>query len=105
MRKHKSSKDVKLLVDVVDYAFVEWLIRRKVYSAFRANYDRAFGSSKPFRALLRKQIRYLLGHSSLSPASLISSAFLFISAPEGYEFWIKQSEAWSQFYANFSKNV
>jgi len=101
MKKNKSSKDAKLLVDVIDYMFVEWLIRRKVYPAFRANYDRAFGSSKPFRDCLREQIQYLLGHSSLSPASLISSAFLFTSTPEGCKFWIKHSEAWARFYASF----
>lgn len=104
MRKNKSSKDVRLLVDVLDYAFVEWLIRRKVYHAFRANYDRASGSSKPFRDCLREQIQYLLRHSSLTPASLISSAFLFTSTSEGYEFWLKQSEAWRRFCSSLSKN-
>lgn len=105
MKKKRSSKDVKLMVDVLDYAFVEWLIRRKVYPAFRANYDRSFGSSKPFRDLLREQILYILTHSHLTPASLISSAFLFTSTPEGYKFWIKCSEDWSRFYNSFSKTV
>ena len=105
MKKNKSPRDLRLLVDVVDYAFVEWLTRRKVYRAFRANYDRAFGSSKPFRDSLREHIHYLLGHPSLNPGSLISTAFLFTSTPEGYKFWIKHSEAWRSFYASFSKHI
>lgn len=105
MRKNKTSKDVGLLVDVVEYAFVEWLIRRKAYLAFRANYDRAAESPKPFRDCLREHIRYLYCDSNLGPGSLISSAFLFTSTPEGCSFWLKQSEAWARFFASFVKKV
>ncbi len=103
MKKNKNPKDVKLMTDVVEYAFVEWLIRRKVYSVFRANYDRAAESSKPFRDCLREHIRHLYCDSNLGPASLISSAFLFTSTPEGYRFWLKQSEAWRRFFAGLVK--
>ena len=105
MKKNKSSKDVKLLIDVVEYAFVEWLIRRKAYLAFRANYDRAAESSKPFRECLREHIRYLYCDSSLGPGALISSAFLFTSTPEGCRFWLKQSEAWKCFFASLTKKI
>lgn len=105
MKKNKSSKDVKLMIDVVEYAFVEWLVRRKVYSAFRANYDRAAESSKPFRDCLREHIRYLYCDSRLGPGSLVSSAFLFTSTPEGYKFWLKQSEAWRCFFASLMKQI
>lgn len=103
MKKNKSSKDVKLMIDVVEYAFVEWLVRRKIYSAFRANYDRAAESSKPFRDCLREHIRHLYCDSSFGPTSLVSSAFLFTSTPEGYRFWHKQSEAWRCFFVNLVK--
>lgn len=105
MKKNKSSKDVGLLVDVVEYAFVEWLIRRKAYLAFRANYDRAAESRKPFRDCLREHIRYLYCDSNLGPGSLISSAFLFTSTPEGCRFWLKQSEAWRRFFASLVNKV
>jgi len=105
MKKNNSSKDVRLLVDVVEYAFVEWLIRRKAYHAFRANYDRSCGSSKSFRDCLREHIRYLYCDSHLGPGSLISSAFLFTSAPEGYKFWLKHSEAWKRFFASITKKI
>lgn len=103
MKKNKSSKDVKLMIDVVEYAFVEWLVRRKVYRAFQANYDRAAVSSKPFRDCLREHIRHLYCDSRLGPGSLVSSAFLFTSTPEGYRFWRKHSEAWRYFFASLTK--
>lgn len=105
MKKNKSSKDVRLMIDVVEYAFVEWLIRRKAYLAFRANYDRAAESSKPFRDCLREHIRYLYCDSNLGPESLISSAFLFTSTPEGCRFWLKQSEDWKRFFADLVKKI
>lgn len=105
MKKNKSPKVDKLLIDVVEYAFVEWLVRRKLYRAFQSNYDRLPTPTKSFRDNLREHIRYLFSNPKLGPKSLISSAFMFVSTPEGYKFWLKHSEAWSRFYARFSKNV
>lgn len=103
MKKTEKSKDVKLMIDIVEYAFVEWLIRRKAYLAFRANYDRSAGSSKPFRDHLREHIRYIYCDSKLGLDSLVSSAFLFVSTPEGCSFWHKQSEDWKRFFASLIK--
>jgi len=105
MENNKSSKIDRLLIDVVEYAFVEWLVRRKIYLAFRSNYDRLPTATKSFRDNLREQIRYLFSNPKLGPTSLISSSFLFSSTSEGYKFWLKHSEAWSRFYASFSKNI
>ena len=100
MKKTKKSKDGKLMIDVVEYAFVEWLVRRGVYRAYQANYDRDLSPAKTFRQRLREHIQYLYNHSNLGPESLITSAFLFTSAPEGYEFWQKLSDDWEHFYTN-----
>jgi hypothetical protein len=105
MKKLKASKVDELLVDVVEYAFVEWLIRRKVYAAFLENYDRFAESPRPFRECLRDHIRYLYSDSRLGPGSLISSAFLFTSTPEGCKFWMKHSAAWSRFFNSFLKEL
>lgn len=88
----------ELALDVVEYAFVEWLIRRGIFTAFRVNYDRVPTARKTFRACLREHIRYAYSKPSLGPEALISSAFLFTEAPEGYDFWIKHSDAWRRFY-------
>ena len=98
MKKLERSVTDKLLFDVVEYAFIEWLVRRGIFTAFRANYDRIPTTQKTFRDCLREHIQYVYRVSNLGPESLISSAFLFASTPEGYEFWVKQSDAWKRFY-------
>jgi len=103
MKKHKSLKADELFVDVLDYAFTEWLVRRELFVAFRSNFARTFVSMGSFRDRLRDHIRYSLLDPQLGPTSLISSAFPFVSTPEGYEFWLKQSLAWRRFYDKFQK--
>jgi len=100
----KSSRNVvinELLINVIEYAFVEWLIRQGVLSAFKANYERSFAPYKSFRERLRSHIRHSLRRFGYGPSHLISSAFLFGSTPEGAEFWTKQSAAWERFCAEF----
>lgn len=98
MKNPKKPAVDKLVVDVVEYAFVEWLVRRGIFTAFRANYDRIPTAQKTFRDCLRDHIQYVYRRPNLGPESLISSAFLFASAPEGYEFWLNQSDSWKRFY-------
>lgn len=100
MKKLKQPVEDKLRLDVIEYAFVEWLVQRGIFTAFRANYDRIPTAQKAFRDCLREHIRYVYSRPSFGPGSLISSAFLFTSTPEGYEFWIKHSDAWKRFYNN-----
>lgn len=98
MKKPRQSVVDKLRLDVIEYAFVEWLVRRGIFTAFRANYDRTPTAQKTFRDHLRDHIRYVYRRPSLGPEALVSSAFLFTSAPEGYEFWLNHSDAWRRFY-------
>lgn len=98
MRKLKQPVIDELRIDVIEYAFVAWLVRRGIFMAFKANYDRVPTTRQPFRECLRNHIQYVYRSPSLGPESLISSAFLFTSTPEGYEFWIKHSDAWKRFY-------
>lgn len=88
----------ELKLDVIEYAFVEWLVLRGIFTAFRVNYDRISAPQKTFRDCLREHIRYACCNPNLGPESLISSAFPFPSTPEGYEFWIEHSDAWRRFY-------
>ena len=98
MKMFKQRVIDELLVDVVEYAFVEWLIRRGIYDAFRANYDRTPLVNRTFRERLREHIRHVYRTPSLGPESLISSAFIFPTTPEGHDFWITHSDAWIRFY-------
>lgn len=100
MKKLEKSVNDKLLLDVMEYAFVEWLVRRGIFTAFRANYDYIPTTQHTFRDCLRDHIRYVYRKPSLGPEALITSAFLFTSTPEGYEFWNEHSDAWKRFYDN-----
>lgn len=93
----KSIKTNELLIDVVECAFVEWLVRRGIFSAFKANYEQDLLHYKTYRDRLRAQIRRSLSGVGHGPGCLITSAFLFASTPEGFEFWDKQSVAWERF--------
>lgn len=89
----------ELLIDFVEYMFVEWLVRRKVFTAFKSNYERAFSLHAGFHERLRGHIRRALCGSNFGVSGLITSSFLFTSTPEGVEFWSKQSAAWERFCA------
>lgn len=96
---NKSARTNELFIDIVEYAFIEWLVRRGILSAFKANYERGFASYRSFRDRLRSHIRRSLHHFGYGPSHLISSAFVFYSTPEGVEFWVKESAAWERFCA------
>lgn len=100
MKKFKQPVIDELVLDVMEYAFVEWLIRRGIFAAFRANCDRIYPTKETFRECLRGHIRHVYRTPSLGPEALISAAFLFPSTPEGCEFWVAHSDAWQRFYNN-----
>lgn len=100
-RLSKNFKANDLIVDVLEYAFIEWLVRRKVFIAFKANYEPAVSPCQTFHDALRAHVRRSLSNPHLGPSRLVSSAFLFSSTPEGYSFWRKHSVAWERFYSKF----
>lgn len=95
----KKSRTNDLLIDLVEYMFVEWLVRRGVFTAFKSNYEYAFSLREGFHERLRRQIRRALDGSGLDVSHLITSSFLFTSTPEGVKFWGKESAAWERFCA------
>ena len=98
---NKESRINDLAIDVVEYAFREWLIRQRVFVAFKKNYEFVNPSHKSFREELRFHIQFLLECPALNLSNLVSSAFPFVTAPEGADFWRKQSEAWRRFCLDF----
>ena len=96
-KSNKSVRADELLIDVVEYAFTEWLVRRGIFSAFKVNYEYVFAPYKSFRDSLRSQIQHSLHSSHFSPRCLITSSFVFTLTPEGVKFWRKQSAAWERF--------
>lgn len=97
----KKSRTDDLLIDLVEYMFVEWLVRRGVFTAFKSNYEHAFSLRAGFHERLRGQIRRALNGSGFGVSHLITSSFLFTSTPEGVKFWSKESAAWERFCVKF----
>lgn len=94
-----------LIVDVLDYAFTEWLVRNGIFVAFKANYDVVISPYGSFRERLRAHIRRSLCNPSSGPAHLITTAFMFDATPEGFDFWRKHSVAWERFYRRFQSQL
>lgn len=97
----KSVRTNDLLIDVVEYAFTEWLVRRGIFAAFKSNFEPEFSPYKSFRDRLRSHIRWSLRRSGFGPSRLIITSFLFVSTPEGAKFWVEQSAAWERFCGEF----
>lgn len=85
------------MIDTIEYTFIEWLVRQGVFAAFKKNYARANPSRMSFRGCLRRHIQHVLNRADSGPSRLIFSAFVFVSTPEGADFWTKQSNAWGRF--------
>lgn len=100
-KANKKPRINDLAIDVVEFAFREWLVRQGVYVAFKANYEFTNSDCSSFREQLRLHIRFIFGSPTLSLGSLVSSAFVFHSTPEGANFWKKQSDAWRRFCLDF----
>lgn len=101
---NKKNRIDDLAVDVIDYAFTEWLVRRGVFAAFKANYEANNPSREGFHSALRFHIRAILICPGLDLKHLISSAFPFISTPEGVDFWNNQSVDWKIFCMKLQTN-
>lgn len=104
-KKSEESRINDLMIDIVEYAFTEWLVRRGVFTSFKLNYESTVSPYKTFRDRLRAHVRRSLSSPCYDPSSLISSAFLFTATPEGSNFWEEQSTAWERFYVRFQSRL
>lgn len=100
-KTNKKSRIDDLEIDIIEYAFTEWLVRQGVFTAFKANYESANKIRKGFRDQLRIHIQVALIFPELGLGRLVSSAFPFACTNEGADFWQKQSEAWKRFCTKF----
>jgi len=103
MKKQTPKSLDKLSVDVIDYMFVEWLIRNSLYSKFVANLIRYYPSSVNPRSIIRDQIRRISRFPVFLASDLISSSFLFDKTPEGYLFWARANSKWTSYLESFFK--
>lgn len=105
MKKQTSNRLNELTVDALDYLFVEWLVRRSLYSKFSANLALSWSDPEEPRLIIRKLIRSNLGRPFYPLANLISGSFPFRCTPEGFHFWSRVSDEWASYLKSFSKTI
>lgn len=105
MKKQTSKSLNELAVDVLDYMFVEWLVRRSLYSRFAKNLAHAYSNTKEPRSVIRDMIRATQGSPVYSLADLVLRSFPFICTPEGFRFWFRVSSEWASYFRSFSKTI
>ena len=101
MKANKASKASNLPVDVIEYMFIEWLVRQGIFSLYRANCVKFYPNHRSFRDNLRDKLRRVLRSSGYRVDSLISTSFPFAMTPEGVDFWVDYSNLWRRFCDNF----
>lgn len=84
-----------LVLDVVDYLFVEWLVRNRCYSNFVANLSS--GSSRSARKRIRFHLAVLLRSKTATIRDAIAAAFIFPATPEGIAYWRSIEQDWIDF--------
>lgn len=84
-----------LVLDVVDYLFVEWLVRNRCYSNFIKNLSS--GSGRNARARVRSHLALLLRSRTATIRDAIAAAFIFPATPEGIAYWRSIEQDWIDF--------
>ena len=103
--KKKISKPLdELAVDVLDYMFVEWLVRCSLYSRFAKNLALACPNEKP-RSIIRNMIRETQSSPVYSVEGLVMRSFPFCCTPEGFRFWVRVSSEWAFYFRTFSQII
>lgn len=103
MKKNRDFRTSDLTVDFVEYLFIEWLCRRRVFSAFRSNYGLTKEANVSFRESLRCQIRCTFLTPYLGISDLVNGSFIFDCTPEGRDFWSAVSSDWRRFCINLRR--
>lgn len=104
MKKPYIFDSERLISDVYYYLLIEWLLRNDLYDNFVKNHARALNFKGSTYLLVREHVRCLIKTPRLSMNHAITSAFPFISTPEGPCFWERVSDDWIRFFDDFSRN-
>jgi len=97
MKANQKSRFSDLAVDVVEHMFIEWLVRQNLFSLYKANYEAFHPNHRSFRDNLRAKIRDICRSRVPTVSVIISTSFPFAMTPEGYNFWVDQSDHWHRF--------
>ena len=97
MKVNKKARLSDLHIDVIEYMFIEWLVRQGLLSVYKGNFEKFLTNHRSFRDNLRVKLRSLCRSSFLDVEDVIATSFPFVMTPEGYNFWVDKSELWRSF--------
>ena len=101
MKTQKPFNQFDLRVDALNYLFVEWLIRNRLYYKFAKNLAADKKTTMSARDLIRRRVRIYASFPVVDYSFLMTGAFFFEFTPEGREFWNDASRRWSDFCKYF----
>lgn len=105
MKRAKKSNLSRLSVDVVEYMFIEWLVRQGLFILYKVNYERFRTCHRTFREDLRVRIRDAQRSPRFAFEDLLAISFPFHMTSEGYDFWASQSTLWRRFCSDFKSEL
>lgn len=85
--------------------FVEWLREHRLYGKFVKNLARSSNFKGSINEIVFDHFSCLIKSPFFSMSQAITSAFPFISTPEGFDFWDRVSDDWFCFFNDFSRKI
>lgn len=101
MKTQKSFNSFDLRVDAIEYLFVEWLVRNRLYSKYAKNLEASGCVATSVRNYIRDRVRRYAVYHFTNCSFLLAGSFIFEQTPEGRKFWIEASRRWEDFCNSF----
>ena len=101
MKTQKSFNQVDLRVDALEYLFVEWLVRNRLYSKYVKNLEASGRVKTSVRNCIRDRVRLYAVYHFCNYPFLLAGSFDFAQTPEGRKFWMDASHRWEDFCSTF----
>lgn len=101
MKTRKSFNQFDLRVDALEYLFVEWLVRNRLYSKYARNLEASGRVTTSVRDNIRDRVRRYASCRLIIFSSFLIGSFVFEETPEGRKFWIEASRRWEDFCKSF----
>lgn len=101
MKTQKSFNQFDLRVDVLEYLFVEWLVRNHLYRKYVKNLEASGRVTTSVRDCIRDRVRIYAVYHFSNYSFLLAGSFDFGQTPEGRKFWTDASRRWEDFCGTF----
>lgn len=101
MKIQESFNQLDLRVDALEYLFVEWLVRNRLYCKYARNLEASGHVATSVRDCIRDLVRLCALSHFINYSGLLAGSFAFEHTPEGRKFWNESSRRWEDFCRTF----